>query len=66
MALHIAAVLYYRFGRKNDLIAPMWRGDKALSPGTPASADGTLQRLLAAALIALALGFAWWIARLGG
>jgi cytochrome b len=66
VALHIAAVLFYRFARGNDLIAPMWHGDKALSPGTPASADGARQRLLAAVLIALALGFAWWLARLGG
>jgi cytochrome b len=66
VALHIAAVLYYRFGRGNDLIAPMWHGDKALAPGTPASADGAAQRGLAALLIALALGIAWWVARLGG
>jgi cytochrome b len=66
VALHIGAVLYYRFARGNDLIVPMWRGDKALAPGTPASADGAVQRVRAAVVIALALGVAWWVARLGG
>jgi cytochrome b len=66
VVLHIAAVLFYRFVRGNDLITPMWHGDKALAPGIPASADGARERTLAAVLIALALGLAWWLARLGG
>jgi cytochrome b len=65
IVLHIAAVLFYRFKKQRNLIAPMWHGDKALAPGTPASADGAKQRALAAVLIALALGLSWWIARLG-
>jgi hypothetical protein len=65
VALHIAAVLFYRFAQGNDLIAPMWHGDKALAPGTPPSIDGAAQRALAALLIALALALAWWVARLG-
>ncbi len=65
VALHVGAVLYYRFARRNDLIAPMWQGDKALAPGTPASIDAAPQRLLAAALIVGTLGLAWWIERLG-
>jgi cytochrome b len=65
VVLHIAAVLFYRFKKQRDLIAPMWHGDKQLAPGTPASADGVAQRVLAAVLIALALGVSWWIARLG-
>jgi cytochrome b len=64
-ALHIGAVLYYRIARGTDLIVPMWRGDKALAPGTPASADGAAQRAWAAVLMALALGLAAWVASLG-
>ena len=65
VVLHIATVLFYLFKKQRNLIAPMWHGDKPLAPGTPASADGWAQRVLAALLIALAFGVSWWIARLG-
>jgi cytochrome b len=65
VVLHIAVVLFYLWKRQRDLIGPMWHGDKALAPGTPASADGAAQRTLAALLMAAALGVSWWIARLG-
>jgi cytochrome b len=65
VVLHIAAVLFYLFKKKRNLIAPMWHGDKVLPPGTPASADDAKQRILAAVLIAFALSLSWWIARLG-
>jgi cytochrome b len=65
VVLHVAAVLFYLLKKQRDLIGPMWHGDKALAPDTPASADGAAQRALAAVLIALALGVSWWIARLG-
>jgi cytochrome b len=65
VVVHIAAVLVYLFKKQRNLIAPMWHGDKRLAPGTPASADGPTQRVLAAVLMAAALGVSWWIARLG-
>jgi cytochrome b len=65
VVLHIGAVLFYLFRKQRNLIGPMWHGDKALAPGTPASADGVRQRALAAVLIAAALGLSWAIARLG-
>jgi cytochrome b len=65
VVLHVAAVLFYLFKKKRNLIAPMWHGDKVLPPSTPASADGARQRIVAAVLIALALSVSWWIARLG-
>jgi cytochrome b len=65
VVLHIGAVLYYLLKKQRDLIGPMWHGDKPLPPATPASADGAAQRLLAALLMAAALGLSWWIARLG-
>jgi cytochrome b len=64
--LHVGAVLYYLRARQRNLIAPMWHGDKLLAGDTPASADGTGQRLLALLLFAAGLGLAWWISRLGG
>lgn len=63
--LHVAAVLYYLRAKRRNLIAPMWHGDKLLAPGTPASADGLRQRVLAAALIGVGLTLAVAIARLG-
>jgi cytochrome b len=66
VVLHIAAVLFYLLRKQRNLIGPMWHGDKTLPPGTPASADGTVQRVLAAVLVGAALGLSWWIARLGG
>jgi cytochrome b len=65
VVLHIAAVLFYLLKKQRNLIAPMLHGDKPVAPGTPASADGLAQRVLAAVLIALALSLSWWIARLG-
>ncbi len=65
VVLHIATVLFYLFKKQRNLIAPMWHGDKTVAPGTPASADGVAQRVLAAVMITAALGVSWWIARLG-
>ena len=66
VTLHISAIVYYRFGRKTDLLRPMVHGDKRLPPGTPGSADGTPQRLLALALLAACAGLAAWVFGLGG
>jgi cytochrome b len=65
VALHIGAVLFYRFAKQRDLIGPMWHGDKALDAGTPASADGVRQRLTALAVALACLALAGWISRLG-
>lgn len=65
VALHIAAVVYYLLRKRINLVVPMWRGDKWLPPGTPASADGWAQRVLALLLVALCAGLAAWVAALG-
>jgi len=62
--LHVLAIVVYLVKRQN-LLKPMIDGDKALPPGTPASADGLPQRLLALVLAAAAGGLAWWVSRLG-
>jgi cytochrome b len=53
VGLHVAAIVFYRVVRRQDLVRPMIAGDKALPPGTPASEDGLRQRLLALALLGL-------------
>ncbi|MCW5609415.1 MAG: cytochrome b/b6 domain-containing protein [Rubrivivax sp.] len=65
VALHVAAVLAYLFVKRRNLIAPMLVGDKPLPAGTPASADGLAQRLLALVLALLAAGVVAWVIRLG-
>lgn len=65
VALHVLAIVVYLLRRKN-LVGPMITGDKALPPGTPASADGLAQRGLALALAAAALGAASWVWSFGG
>lgn len=65
VALHVAAVAYYLLKKNTNLVRPMWLGDKPLPPGTPASADGPPQRVLALLLAALCAGLAIGVARLG-
>ncbi len=64
-ALHVTAVLYYRYGRGTDLLRPMVSGDKTLPADTPASADSLSTRLLALALAGAAAALVIWVARLG-
>lgn len=62
---HTAAVLYYLWRKKQNLIGPMVHGDMTLPPGTLASADDMGRRLAAAATLAAAAAFAWWVGSLG-
>jgi cytochrome b len=66
VALHVAAILYYRFGQRIDLVRPMLTGDKVLPAGVPASRDGAGTRLLAAVLLALCGAGVAWLVALGG
>ena len=63
-ALHVAAILYYLFKKRDNLIRPMLVGDKPLPRNTPASADGLPQRLLALVLVLLCGAGAAWVASL--
>lgn len=53
--LHVAAILFYFFKKKQNLITPMLRGDKTVetSVNLPASNDGTAQRLTALVIFTL-------------
>ena len=66
-SLHVAAIAWYLWRRKTNLVRPMVWGDKALPEGTPASADGAAERLLALVLAsACAAVVAWIVVGLGG
>lgn len=65
VALHVAAIFFYRMVRRRDLIGPMVHGDQLATPQTPATDDGASRRLIAL-FVALACGaLAMWVASLG-
>ena len=60
-AVHIAAVLLYRFVKKQDLITPMINGFKTIDARQPKLAG--VGQLFAALLVAIALVYAVWMLR---
>jgi cytochrome b len=66
VALHVAAIAWYRWRRRRDLLRPMIVGDKMLPPGTPVSTDNAGTRVLAVLLAALCAGGVAWVVSLGG
>ncbi len=66
VALHVAAIVVYRFRRGRDLVTPMLSGDKQLPAGVPAARDTLATRGLALALVAACAALAAWVASLGG
>jgi cytochrome b len=65
IALHVAAVLYYLWRKKQNLIKPMWDGDKELDSSTVPSRDDAVSRLTALAVLGLCAGLVAWIVQLG-
>lgn len=68
VCLHIAAILFYLFKKKENLIRPMLHGDKEShhTDVLPASKDALAQRLTALTIfIVIALGVAYTVQRLG-
>ncbi len=64
--VHVLVICWMLLRRRVNLVSPMLSGDKPLPTGTPASADGVPQRLLALVLIVLCAGLVRWVIRLGG
>lgn len=64
VALHVLAVLAYRFFKGQDLIGPMVTGKKSLPPGATPPRHG--RPMLALMLLAVAALGVWAITRLGG
>jgi cytochrome b len=63
--LHVGAIAWHVRARSHDLVGPMWRGDKLLPAGTPASTDSAATRALAALLFAACGALAAWVGGLG-
>jgi cytochrome b len=65
VVLHVAAIVFYWMKRRENLVGPMWYGDKLLAADVPAARDSAGSRALALAIAAAcAVGVAA-IARLG-
>jgi cytochrome b len=56
VCLHILAILYYLWRKRQNLITPMFTGDKVLLQPAAAARDDTRTRLLALVLVLLSAG----------
>lgn len=56
VSLHVLAVLYYLWAKRQNLIRPMFNGDKVLSHAADAARDDTRARVLALVLLLLSAG----------
>ncbi len=65
VALHIAAILYYLYKKKENLIRPMIDGDKHMPQAVEPSQDTTSSRLVALGVLAICAGFVYWVQSLG-
>jgi cytochrome b len=66
VVLHIAAVLFYRVRRQQDLIGPMFSGDKVLPGAVPGSVDDRMSHVRALAIIVVSAGLVAAVVKLGG
>jgi cytochrome b len=64
VGLHIAAVAYYYFRKKQNLVKPMITGDKDIGGDAPAANDSWAIRLLAAAIFAACMACVYCLVNL--
>lgn len=65
VVLHLAAMVFYKLVRKQDLVRPMIGGDKQVATPVPASRDSTATRLLALVLLLISAVVVYAIVSLG-
>jgi cytochrome b len=63
---HLAAIVFYLYKKRENLIKPMLHGDKLLPDTTPASADTASTRTLALAIFLACAAAVYWLVSLGG
>lgn len=66
VVLHVAAILFYLWRKKDNLVRPMLRGDKEVAHAARASRDDAISRLAALVLLGLCAGFVTWLVGLRG
>jgi cytochrome b len=65
IVLHIAAILFYLYKKKENLIKPMLHGDKEMPQPVQPSKDDVASRFVALVVLALCGGFVYWVQSLG-
>lgn len=65
VALHVLAILFYKWFKKDNLVRPMVLGDKQLPAPAPSARDSTSSRLLALGIWAACAAAVYWIVGLG-
>lgn len=63
--LHVVAIFYYLYKKKQNLITPMLQGDKQLPLPVLPSRDDAASRAVAAAVLAACAACVWWVTNLG-
>ena len=64
--MHVIAILFYLFKKRENLIKPMLHGDKVLSLDIPASRDDAGSRATAAVVFSLCASLVYGLVCLGG
>ena len=65
VVLHVAAIAWYAWRKRQNLVRPMIVGDKEVPAAAKSSRDDLATRFAAAALMAAAAGAVGWIVALG-
>ena len=65
VALHLAAILFYKLARKQSLVRPMLAGDKRLNAPATNARDNAGTRLLALGVFLVCAGAVRWLVSLG-
>ena len=66
VALHVLAILYYWLRKRENLVGPMFSGDKQLTRDVPPSVDDLRMRLRALVVLVAAALLVGWVVQLGG
>ncbi len=70
VVLHVAAIVFYTYKKKEKLLGAMLHGDKALTAEVaqiaPPSRDDAASRSVACVVLAMCAALVWWIVSLGG
>ena len=61
--LHVAAVLFYVFKKRQNLVRAMIAGDKPVAVPVQPSRDDAASRTVALGVFALCAGFVWWLVK---
>lgn len=64
--LHVLAILFYLWKKRDNLLNPMIHGDKVLPDDVPASRDDGASRGVALLIFALCGALVYWLVGLGG